>query len=266
MSLRAKIAGVDFSGARDAGRHIWVAQGTHGPNGFQIDSLKRADKLHGGGVTIDEAMRGLRDCLSGLTESIIGLDFPFSIPATLIEQFTWSEFIHDFSRSYATPEEFRDDCRVKAKGKELKRATDSEAKVPWSAYNLRIYRQTWVGIRYILAPLISENRVRVIPTQTPGEGMPILAETCPASFLKHEGLYSPYKGRTPDLQKTRSSILAEITKRNYLMPVTGKTRRRVVEDVGGDALDAIIAAVCATRIDDLAPRSALERLEARVYF
>ena len=171
MSLRAKIAGVDFSGARDAGRHIWVAK-EHRTNGLQIDSLKRADKLHGGGVTIDEAMRGLRDCLSGLTESIIGLDFPFSIPATLIEQLTWSEFIHDFSRNYATPEEFRNDCRTKAKGKELKRATDSEAKVPWSAYNLRIYRQTWVGIRYILAPLISENRVRVIPTQTPRDGCP----------------------------------------------------------------------------------------------
>ena len=266
MGLRAKIAGVDFSGARDAGRHIWIAEGVPGGKGLQIESLKRADQLPDGGVRIEEAMRGLRTRILALKGSIIGLDFPFSIPAKLIEQSTWSEFINDFTRRYETSEDFRKKCRTKTEGKELKRATDIEAEVPWSAYNLRIYRQTWAGIRYILAPLISENRVRVIPTQTPREGMPILAETCPASFLKHEGLYSPYKGRTPDLQKTRSSILAEITKRNYLMPVTGKTRRRVVEDVGGDALDAIIAAVCATRIDDLAPRSALERLEARVYF
>ena len=266
MGLRTKIAGVDFSGAKDAGRHIWIAEGVPGGKGLQIESLKRVDQLPNSGVRIEEAMRGLRTRILALEGSIIGLDFPFSIPAKLIEQSTWSEFIHDFTKRYETSEDFRERCTTKTKGKELKRATDIEAEVPWSAYNLRIYRQTWAGIRYILAPLISQNRARVIPTQTARDGIPILAETCPASFLKREGLYFPYKGRAPGRRKARANILSEITHRNYLMPIIGTTRMRVVEDNGGDALDAIIAAVCAAKIVDLSPKSDVEKLEARVYF
>lgn len=266
MSLRGKVAGVDFSGAQDAGRHIWIAEGVPEINGLKVESLKRGDKLPRSGVAINEAMCGLRDYLSDLKESIIGLDFPFSIPASLIEQSTWSEFIYDFSRKYQSPEEFRIDCQTKGKGKELKRSTDNEAKAPWSAYNLRLYRQTWTGIRHILAPLTSENRARVVPTQTPRDGIPILAETCPASFLKSVDLYIPYKGRTLGPKEARAKILTEITKRSYLMPIINEMRGMVIEDSGGDALDAIIAAVCASRITEFSPRSTAETMEARIYF
>ena len=129
-------------------------------------------------------MPGLCAHIATLTDSIVGFDFPFSIPAPLIEQSTWPAFIRDFAARYATPEEFRETCRSITGGRELKRETDIEAKVPWCAYNLRLYRQTWAGIRHVLAPLVSRNFARIIPIQPPKNGLTVIVEICPASFLK----------------------------------------------------------------------------------
>ena len=266
MTIRPLVAGVDFSGARDASKHIWIAEGTPTPDGVRIDTLPRADTLPTGGAAFEEAMTGLCDHLASLTDSIVGLDFPFSIPADLIEQTTWLAFVRDFADRYSTPQEFRDRCRSQTDGKELKRYTDIEAKVPWCAYNLRLYRQTWAGIRHVLAPLISGKRARVIPIQSPRDGLPVIAEICPASFLKREGLYFPYKGRGPELQKARSRILTELAKRKCLVPLRGKLRRTMIEDIGGDALDAALSAICAAQVTDISPRSRNDRLECRVYF
>ena len=266
MSLRPRVAGVDFSGARDAGHHIWVAEGTPTVEGLQIDTLSRAADLPLGGVGFTEAITGLRNHLEGMTDTIIGLDFPFSIPAVLIEQVTWPAFIRDFSSRFETAENFRDHCRSKTGGKELKRLSDVEARVPWCAYNLRIYRQTWAGIRHVLSPLVADKCVRVVPIQTPKYGLPIIAEVCPASLLKSEDLYVRYKGRGLELRKARSMILSKMTQRELLLPITGAIRKSMVEDIGGDALDAALAAVCASGIVDISPRSAADRLECRVYF
>ena len=266
MTLRPRVAGVDFSGARDAGKHIWVAEGAPTPDGVRIDSLRRADALPCSGAAFDAAMPGLCAHIATLTDSIVGFDFPFSIPAPLIGQSTWSAFVRDFALRYPTPEDFRESCRATTGGKELKRETDIEAKVPWCAYNLRLYRQTWAGIRHVLAPLVSNKRARVIPIQAPKDGLPVVAEICPASFLKREGLYFPYKGRGPALQQARSKVLTELARRKRMTPVRGSLRKTMVRDVGGDALDAALSAICAAGVEDVEPRSAADRLECRVYF
>jgi len=266
MSLRPRVAGVDFSGARNAGKHIWIAEGTPAPEGIRIDTLHRADALPSGGPAFDDAMTGLSGHIAGLTESLIGFDFPFSIPAPLIEQSTWSAFVKEFAKKYQAPEEFRDHCRSKTGGRELKRLTDVEAKVPWCAYNLRLYRQTWAGIRHVLAPLVFSGRARVIQIQRPKDGLPVIAEICPASFLKRDGLYFPYKGRGPKLEYARSKILTELARRKHLSPIRGRLRKTIVEDIGGDALDAVLSAICAAGVEDIKPRSRADRLECRVYF
>ena len=266
MSLKQRVAGVDFSGARDAGRHIWIAEGNSTPKGVKLYNLLRADDLPHGGISFNEAMTGLCIYLAGQSDTIIGLDFPFSIPADLIEQSTWPRFIQDFSSRFDTAENFRDHCRIKTGGKELKRLTDVEARVPWCAYNLRLYRQTWAGIRHVLSPLVADECVRVIPIQKPKVDLPVIAEICPASFLKRENLYVRYKGRGPEMRKGRAKILSKMTKRKLFMPIDDKLQQTMVEDIGGDALDAALAAVCAAGIEDTSPRSPTDRLECRVYF
>ena len=266
MSFRERVAGVDFSGARQAGLNIWIAEGRATPKGVEIETLARATDLTDGGRDFGSAMTALNAHLEALGDTLVGLDFPFSLPKPLIEQRSWTSFVKAFARDHQTSYDFRANCRARSEGRELKRRTDTEARVPWCAYNLRLYRQTWAGIRHVLAPLVIAGHARAIPMQTPAPGIPALAEICPASFLKREGLYAPYKGRGDGPRRGRETILKELVARGALRPLPGALRETVLANQGGDALDAILAAVGAARIDDPAPRDALDRIEARVYF
>lgn len=266
MSLRDRVAGVDFSGARAAGKNIWVAEGAVTPAGVKIEALQRASDLPGGANAFDAAITALVDHVATLTDHVIGFDFPFSLPVDLIAEKSWPAFAGGFAKDFADPDQFRDHCRAQTNGREFKRATDTEARVPWCAYNLRLYRQTWAGIRHVLFPLIDQHDARVIPMQTPLRGKPLLAEICPASTLKAEGLYVPYKGRSEDLRAARANILRNVTRRKLLAPVRGKLRETILNNPGGDALDAVLSAIAAARIENPEPRNALDRIECRVYF
>lgn len=266
MSLRDRVAGVDFSGARDAGKNIWIAAGTITPNGVRIEKLDRAADLPNGGIEFRPAIDALVHHVAGLKGHLIGFDFPFSLPAQLIEQRNWTSFVRAYSARYDTPERFRDACRSVTNGRELKRKTDEEARVPWCAYNLRLYRQTWAGIRHVLYPLVTGKCARVIPMQTEQGDKPLIAEICPASFLKREELYKPYKGRGPELREARERIVRNLTRRRLLAPLRGGMRRTVLDNAGGDALDAILSAISAARVENPLPRDRYDRMESRVYF
>lgn len=266
MSLRDRVAGVDFSGARAAGKNIWIAEGAVTPNGVKIESVQRAADLPGGENAFDAAMTALVAHVATLTDHVIGFDFPFSLPASLISQDNWPSFARCFATDYTNPEQFRDHCRGQTGGRELKRATDREARVPWCAYNLRLYRQTWAGIRHVLYPLVNEHNARVIPMQKPVNSKPLLAEICPASTLKIEDLYAPYKGRGDALRDARADILRSVTRRGLLSPVRGRLRGTILDNTGGDALDAVLSAIAVARIDTAEPRNNLDRIECRVYF
>ena len=270
MTARSRVLGVDFSGARDAGNKIWIAEGTLTETGIEIISCRRARDLAGGTIERYGALRALTAHLATQVDAIAGLDFPFSLPPSLIREESWEEFVRGFAARYPTPEEFRDDCTRRAEGRELKRRTDVEARVPFSAYNLRLYRQTYWGIRDVIRPLITEHAARVIPIQTPRAGAPIIAEICPASTLKRLGLYGSYKGRGQKLRDARGSIIDGLVDRALLRRPRRSIMSNLLDDTGGDALDAVIAAACAAgvAVDPAAmrPRDDLDRIEARVYF
>lgn len=266
MSLRTRVAGVDFSGARHAGKNIWIAHGEITPEGVRIDKLHSAADLPGGAKEFDPALEALVSHVATLSDRIIGVDFPFSLPAGLITQRTWPSFVRSFSSEFDTPESFRDSCRDRTGGKELKRRADTEARVPWCAYNLRLYRQTWAGIRHVLYPLIKEKQARVIPMQSEEPDKPLIAEICPASLLKREELYKPYKGNGQTLRASRQNIVRNLTRRGLLAPVRGRMRRTILDNRGGDALDAVLSAIAAARIDNALPRDRYDRIESRVYF
>ncbi len=266
MKLPDRLAGVDFSGARYAGKAIWVAEGRRSPDGVAVDRLTRADALPGGGPSFDAALPALVEYVAGLGDCLAGFDFPFALPRTLIRERTWPAFVEAFPTAYQDADEFRASMRALTDGRELKRRTDTEAKVPWCAYNLRLYRQTWSGIACLLHPLVREDRARVVPMQEVAPGRPVIAEICPASLLKREGLYGPYKGHGEDLRQSRTNILTMLARRKIVAPVRGKLRSDILDNAGGDALDAVLAMAGAARVDDPTPRDATDRIEARVYF
>ncbi len=264
---RTHIFGVDFSGAQDAGRKIWIAEALSAGDQLDVRTVYPAADLPHGGVRRDDALAALRAFIEASGESVFGLDFPFSLPRQIVAARDWLIFARLFSWKYPQPELFQELCLAAANGRELKRDTDREAQTPFCAYNLRLYRQTYFGIRDLLAPLVSNGLARVLPMQSPEPGVPWLLEICPASTLKQmPELYRPYKD-APDRQTHRTVILDALAASGVRMTI--EVRRAALADRGGDALDSIIAAYATWRTLQnpslLEPRSENERIEGRVY-
>jgi hypothetical protein len=244
--MRTRVHGVDFSGAADAGRRIWVASGEVEGASLRIDACRPAEALPGGGRGRVAALGALRALVAEEPEGVFGLDFPFTLPLSLTVEETWEAFALAFGERYADAMTFRRACWEAAGGRELWRQTDRETKTPFTATNLRICRQTFHGIRDLLAPLAREGRASVLPMQPARPGRAWLLEICPAATLKQRGLYAPYKGSASGRRESRARILAELAADGLcLAPALGDG---LLDDPGGDALDAVIAAVTAASV------------------
>lgn len=243
---RNRLFGVDFSGAKDAGDSMWIASGSITDEGLQIERCYPARDLPRSDKQRDRCLKALRRLIAGAGAAIFGLDFPFGLPRDLINYSRWESFVLAFPNEYASAEAFRQACREAAPGRELKRKTDKESEAPFSPYNIRLYRQTYYGIRWLLAPLVERNQTRVLPMQEPVEEKPWLLEVCPASTLKQENLYLPYKGNSEDRRRARQWILRTLEREDVNIQST-ELRSTIIGDPGGDALDSVVAAVATHR-------------------
>jgi hypothetical protein len=267
MTPRQRAIGIDFSGARDAGRRIWIAEARADGNGIDVETCFPASELPGGGIERHAAHAALVAYIGAQTDALIGLDLPFSLPRPLIRERAWADFVRAFPRRYASPEDFRSAAVASSGGRELKRRTDVEARVPFAAVNMRMYRQVHYGLAAILAPLVAADAARAIPMQPPAAGKPVLAEICPASLLKSLDLYPSYKGSTSAHRHARQAIVTGLIERRLVASMPKTLTVRLTDDSGGDALDAVLAAIAAARTArvDPRPRDDLESIEGRVY-
>jgi hypothetical protein len=240
--VRNHIIGIDFSGAKDASKKIWLAAGSIRGNALEIRRCSRARDLFDPGNDRTACYRALRTYLARQSDAIVGLDFPFGLPLKIHRLSSWGKFLLYFTRKFDRAESFRHYCK-KACQNEVKRETDLLTKTPFSPYNLRIYKQTYYGITEILEPLVRTKQAVVLPMQAPRSGIPWLVEICPASTLKKLNLYFPYKGRGESRLIARKKILQKICKAHSLVVKIDETRDVVVRDQNGDALDSLIAAV-----------------------
>jgi len=247
LDSRRVVHGVDFSGARDAGKKIWIAHGIIQEDVLLITECFQAKDLPDSGRDREQSFKALREFINKQKDSIFGLDFPFGIPKSLVKEESWKKFVSSFEDIYTTPEEFRRLCKSRSEGKELKRFTDIEAKTPFSPYNLRLYRQTYFGIRDMLGPLIRNDKICALPMQKPLPDRAWVLEICPASTLKKENLSLPYKGRGETKRTARVKILDGIKKTEVLNIKKSALRSKILEDRGGDALDSVIAAFATFR-------------------
>ncbi|HWA48189.1 MAG TPA: DUF429 domain-containing protein [Dongiaceae bacterium] len=267
-----RILGVDFSGASDAGRKIWIAEGRADKKGaLVLQSCVRAAELPGGGKSPQEAIPALVRHIAGLgrnpgAEARVGCDFPFSLPRDLIAARTWRQFALGYASEHVDADSFRAIMRVRPGIEALKRDTDRLARTPFNAHNLRLYRQTWWGIAGVLGPLVRTGQAIVHPQQALRSGKPVLIEICPASTLKSISLYPSYKGKGAQLRKARQRILDALIDRGVLAAPEKTLRALLLDNEGGDALDAVIGAIATARADLDAKPDAFQRLEGRVYY
>jgi hypothetical protein len=262
-----RILGVDFSGASDAGRKIWVAEGRQAANGaLEIISCIAAIDLPGGGKTPAEAVPALARHISALGQARVGCDFPFSLPRDLVAAPSWRSFALRYAAEYADADNFRALMRARQNKVEHKRATDVIAKTPFNSYNLRLYRQTWWGIAGLLRPLVARRLASVRPQQKTIAGKPVLLEVCAACTLKSIDLYPPYKGKDAKHRRARQRILDGLIERGALAAPDRRMRALLLENEGGDALDAVIGAIATAHADLAAEPDAFQRLEGRVYY
>lgn len=203
------------------------------------------------------------------SRAVFGLDFPFSLPRAVIEEDGWHAFVNSFDINFADCDSFRRRCRETAAGRELKRQTDVETLTPFSPYNLRLYRQTYFGIRDVISPLLRTGSAWFAPMEKRLHGKPCVVEICPASTLKHHGLYQPYKGRSADRVAARRLILSSIEDRSGMRFSDPSTRDVVLREAGGNALDSVIAAWAIFRMRGtpriLETEESAYRVEGRVF-
>nr|WP_319508702.1 hypothetical protein [uncultured Methanolobus sp.] len=244
--IQRRIYGVDFSGAKDAGRKIWVSEGFVEAGKLVIIKCYPVSELVPGKVKArDVCLSALRDLIVSDNNSVFGMDFPFSLPRQLMFGKDWYSFISDFPHEYSSADQFRKAMQVAGGKIELKRLTDVEVKAPFSIYNLWVFKQTYHGIRDVVHPLVMADKVCAIPMQSPHESKPWLMEVCPASTLKSEDLYISYKGRSEKEKRTRGYILDELLHKG--ITIREALRETIINNKDGDALDSLIAAYATFR-------------------
>lgn len=242
MTTPTRLYGVDFSGAKDAGAKIWLAEGDLTPGGLVVTRLFQARALPDSGVAVERAMPALRRFVADSRGAAFGFDFPFAVTDAATGARPWAEFVGDFLARYPDADSFRGACRAATGGKEIKRATDRVARVPFNAFNLRCYRQTYRGLAELIAPLVLSAEAVALPMQAPSGDLPWLLEICPASTLKRGGLYQDsYKGLSEAHRFARARILEAVASRERLAIDNPTIAELAIANPGGDALDAIIA-------------------------
>lgn len=271
-----RVIGVDFSGAKDAGKRIWIAEASIYGGKICVTRCQPASKLLGSSVARDKCLAALAAYIAVQRNVIVGCDFPFGLPSYLLDNSNWSNFVLDFVYRFKSPEEFQVHCtnatlqETNGRYKEMKRDTDGVALTPWAAWNLKLFRQTYHGIRDFLAPLVRAGAAHVLPMDRPSLGRPWIVETCPASTLKSVSLYPSYKGAGEQPKNARQAIVDGLIGRGMMPRLSIDIHRVAIDNKGGDALDSLIAA-CATvrclltgQFEERVDKTS--RLEGRVYF
>jgi hypothetical protein len=263
------VYGVDFSGAKLAGRAIWVARVEPRRRGRPVlASLDRLDSLCG---TAERAhvLAHLVEMVRTSTEALWGIDCPFGLPlelfpvgATWADQFAFLEEWAD--EAYACGLECIRRALLIGDRMHLRRATDSEAKAPFDGYHYRMIYQTFHGMRAVVDPLRRTAGTAILPFhyRKLARAKRVMVECCPGSVLKrlglpHQNYKQPAGGPLTRKRKlTRRVILAAL---EGMVKFGDRERRVMMRNPGGDALDAVIAAVGAERAVAAADHRAIAR-------
>jgi hypothetical protein len=168
---------------------------------------------------------------------VAGLDFCFGLEASHLSRLGLptegpSRLGREVARAFCTAEELRG-----AVAAEKKRDTDEKHGAPFAPTNLRMYKQTYWGLR-----ALAETPATVPPWSFVGDR--IVVEVLPAAVARWLGCAATYKGRGEVANSQRKELLTRIAAATR-MAVGPDDAKQIVEDEEGDACDAVLAALAA---------------------
>jgi len=244
-----QVIGVDFSGAAKAGKTAWLAELDVDDGTLHLRALKSLGRWAGGDdrATVCKYLTGR---ILDADATLFGMDFPFGLPIEL-GLGGWTDQLAAVRQFDGTAKDFGrhlvDVSRSVGETMHIRRTTDRETQTPFDCYHYRIIYQTYHGMGDVLAAIADAPATAVLPFQY--RRLPrcrrVVVEACPSSTLKRlnlpHRLYKQSGGKPPDKihQTTRREILRGLPDLNF----TAYQRRVMMTDPGGDALDAVIAAV-----------------------
>lgn len=260
-----QILGVDFSGARDAGQKIWLTVCVERGGELHVKSSAPAGSLFDA--------TGRQQCLAGLRQAIrradvAGLDFPFGLPAAVHDHDDWRATCAWLADAVDGPDHLQQICveraRAASDGEQsyLRRATDD----PYGAlspYHWFVAAQTYYGVRNVLWPLVESSAITVRPMDD-GDATPV-CEVYPAGTLRDVGLPAErYKDDTDAARQRRETIVEGL----QLTPLSlHGIEDHLVADVGGDAIDSLLAALAAWRAsrEGFSPSGPWDPVEGHIF-
>jgi hypothetical protein len=248
-----EVVGVDFSGAKLAGRNTWVARlqwSARGP--LRLTGLHRLEAL-AGTAERGPALAHLVQLIAASDAALWALDFPFGLPVEVMAaRAGWASqfrFLGEWGEdAYGAGLECLRRARELGGPLHIRRLSDTEVKAPFDCYHYRIIYQTFHGMRDVLGPLRRDRATAILPFHYPRlpAARRVLVESCPASVLKllglpHQNYKQPAGGPlTRTRLRTRRAILDGLARHVTIAPTH---RWTIMRNGGGDALDAVIAAV-----------------------
>jgi hypothetical protein len=249
----AAVYGVDFSGARLAGRTTWVARLEVGARGqAALRSLDRLDELCGSAERA-AALAALVGMIRRSAGALWAMDFPFGLPVEVMgEGASWGDqfrFLAEWGEDgYGAGEECLRRGEELGGPRHVRRKTGLEEQAPFDPYHYRIIYQTFHGMRDVLGPLRRDRETAILPFhyRRLAGARRVLVEACPASTLRlfglpHQNYKQPEGG--PLLPKRRRARVALIGGLRRLAELPAAACRAMMADPGGDAIDAVVAAV-----------------------
>ncbi len=265
----AAFYGVDFSGARLAGRNLWLARLEAGRRpSLRLTELTSAERACGRAERA-AALAWLVGRIAASDAALWALDFPFGLPVEVVEPgCPWPaqlELLGAWGEdAYGLGLECVRRARALGGPSHIRRLTDAEAKTPFDCYHYRIIYQTFYGMRDVLGPLCRQRQTAIVPFhyRRLAAARRVLVEACPASTLKRLGLpHHSYKqpegGPLTRLRRrTRRAILDGLARFVQIEP---GQRHVLMRNGGGDALDAVIAALGGAQAWPAADHAALAR-------
>lgn len=278
------VYGVDLSAAAtSAGTDTWVARCLLDGDALVVDELASAAEFLGLDSTDrEDALPALATHVGGVDgPAVAGIDVPFSLPAWVLGDRTWREFVEATPERWGVldgvddPRDLYDAVREAADaGRPVRRATDDDHGGQDPA-GFRIKTQTYYGISVLLRRLIERAGVCVPPalpaSAVAADPLPRLAvlETYPASvFDRLDGAdRTGYKKSQRRHVQARRRNVAALADAGVRFAAEAARDCAVASD---DALDAVAAAYAAARnyrtaIDPGGDPDARERREARIY-